>query len=141
MCLDTLKPIPTKLKKEHGHYIGWKYYRSFNKETKCFEPEWQGKPQPIGTWMHEIKYRNKERIPRQRIRTSDRGLYTRGFHIYLEPRNDVDYCYEGQDYHTRKVYFEDIVAFGLQGWREVVVAKKMRILYRKKRPIKRSKNK
>jgi len=128
MCLDKLSEKPI-LKKEHGYYIGWKVYKGYDDKRKKLIPEWQGKPQPIGTWMHEKRYRYDKSKTKERIMTIiGNKYYPRGFHIFLEPRLNTSIGKRGIIYSNRKVYFDDIVAYGMQGLWSVIVAKKMKIL-------------
>jgi hypothetical protein len=127
MCLEQLnQSCKPKLKKEHGHYVGWKIYRMYDIKTQLLTPVWQGKRQVIGTWMNEKEYRFSVDKHIEMIQSLDNYNYLRGFHIYLEPQP------YSESFYNRKVYFDHIVANGLQGLEPVVVAKKMKILRQRK---------
>jgi hypothetical protein len=120
------------LKKEHGYYVGWKTYRGYKSKEKLLIPIWQGKCQVIGTWMNEKDYRFTMDKSVEMIETTfDRNQdYQKGFHIYLEPKRNVDK--KTAIFFNRKVYFDGIVAYGLQDCVPVVVARKMKILRQRK---------
>jgi hypothetical protein len=135
MCLDKFYSIPPKLfKKEHGHYVGWKTY-GISVNTKILLSQYYGQSQPIGTWIHEKDYRESFYKFRVYLKTTDKEKkYPLGFHIYLKrPRDLTSDNHSRIRFSIRKVYFDEIVKYGIQNQREIVVAKKIKILRQRKR--------
>jgi hypothetical protein len=132
MCLDQLEALP-KLKKEHGHYIGWKTYRGYDTKEKQLFPMWQGKCQVIGTWLNEKDYRSRMDRRKKFLKTEQTNQkYCFGFHLFLRPPVLVVSFPPGIAYHIRKVYFDGVAATGLENGINVIVAKKMKILRQRK---------
>jgi len=112
-------------------YIGWKIVRLINKGNKI-EPYYypQGKLFPIAKWIDEQDYRMDDDLS---IYVSRNVRYKRGFHIFLSLEAVFDilkphtppYC--ARDTKIIKVYYKEVLVYGVQNRKPVVVVKNMYI--------------
>ncbi len=124
MCLDKIDSkadYPTKM-------FGWKI---FNMCRDCLHGQYYNNFRfPIEKW---IKDTNKNEIPRGTF--NDRWYhfnridcleYQSGFHLYTKKEDAEEVCSYGEI--VKKVEFEDVVAIGTQGKRDIIVARRIKVL-------------
>jgi len=106
-------------------YIGWKIVRLINKGGKI-EPYYypQGKAFPIAKWIDEQDYRMDDDLL---IYVNRNVRYKRGFHIYLSLESVFDILKPHRDTKIIKVYYKEVLVYGLQNQQPVVVVKNMYI--------------
>jgi hypothetical protein len=121
MCLDYLvdkKEFIPLLKKEGNYYVGYKYFRTYNKKLA---PIHCGKSTgyKTNTWLNEKDFRDNLYSNKLHCYRSN-SCYKPGFHIFL---NDDDFTYYSTYFSPRrKIYFKNIVSTGKQKGKNVVVA-------------------
>ena len=120
MCLDIVR-IPRKLKADGTGYKifnktrGGKIYFSYNVGKKV--------PLPIGKWINEKDYRTRWNRDKERIITPSCVPYPMGFHVYRNKKLSTMFIYCNRA--VISVKFRKACAKGLQGGRNVIVAKEI----------------
>lgn len=118
MCLDT---VDSEVKKTKG--FGWKVFKKYYFKEELY-PRYKDlpyyKPYLVSVWVSET------RLKRQ-IDSTYGGYYPTGFHIF--DTHGSARAWERIARGTiRKVEYDNVVATGCQNNKDVIVARKMKIL-------------